>query len=158
MSHAPAFVPAEHGDRIIGCNANEGDIARFLRAIQRDREAVTVDNRRRRRALKHCVRSFHGQPGALSWLAKTEVSMSTLPSIRCTPAFFQRRHHIANILPFKRRIAAEACNQVAFQHAAVKGTFGFQRGGKAKIGPQLQQCRQRGDDLCVLAGSAICWL
>ncbi len=72
--------------------------------------------------------------------------------------FFQRRHHIANILPFKRRIAAEARNQVAFQHAAVKGTFGFQRGGKAKIGPQLQQCRQRGDDLCVLAGSAICWL
>ena len=108
-------------------------------------------------ALKHCVRSFHGQPGALSWLAKTDVSMSTLPSIRCTPAF-QRRHHIANILPFKRRIAAEACNQVAFQHAAVKGTFGFQRGGKAKIGPQLQQRRQRGDDLCVLAGSAICWL
>lgn len=108
-------------------------------------------------ALKHCVRSFHGQPGALSWLAKTEVSMSTLPSIRCTPAF-QRRHHIANILPFERRIAAEACNQVAFQHAAVKGTFGFQRGGKAKIGPQLQQRRQRGDDLCVLAGSAICWL
>ncbi|VEB02736.1 Uncharacterised protein [Klebsiella pneumoniae] len=75
------------------------------------------------------------------------VSMSTLPSIRCTPAFFQRRHHIANILPFKRRIAAEARNQVAFQHAAVKGTFGFQRGGKAKIGPQLQQRRQRGDDL-----------
>ncbi len=108
-------------------------------------------------ALKHCVRSFHGQPGALSWLAKTDVSMSTLPSIRCTPAF-QRRHHIANILPFKRRIAAEARNQVAFQHAAVKGTFGFQRGGKAKIGPQLQQRRQRGDDLCVLAGSAICWL
>lgn len=49
MSHALAFAPAEHGDRIIGCNANEGDIARFLRAIQRDREAVTVDNRRRRR-------------------------------------------------------------------------------------------------------------
>ncbi|MNP50592.1 hypothetical protein D3C76_1448660 [compost metagenome] len=39
-------------------------------------------------ALKHWVISFHGQPGALSWLAKMEVSISTLPSMRCTPDFF----------------------------------------------------------------------
>ena len=39
-------------------------------------------------ALKHCVMSFHGQPGALSWLAKIDVSTSTLPLICWTPAFF----------------------------------------------------------------------
>ncbi len=52
-------------------------------------------------ALKHCVRSFHGQPGALSWLAKTDVSMSTLPSIRCTPAFFS----VATILRISCRLS-----------------------------------------------------
>lgn len=108
-------------------------------------------------ALKHCVRSFHGQPGALSWLAKTEVSMSTLPSIRCTPVF-QRRHHIANILPFKRRIAAEACNQVAFSTPPSREPLVSSVVVKRKSGPSCSSAASAVMTFCVLAGSAICWL
>ncbi|MNE31676.1 hypothetical protein D3C80_1252550 [compost metagenome] len=39
-------------------------------------------------ALKHWVMSFHGQPGALSWLANTEVLITTSPVISFTPCFF----------------------------------------------------------------------
>ena len=47
--------------------------------------------------------------------------------------FFQRGNHITNILTFKRRIAAKACNKVTFQHAVVKGAFGFQRRGETEV-------------------------
>nr|VUD30044.1 Uncharacterised protein [Raoultella sp. NCTC 9187] len=60
---------------------------------------------------------------------------------------FERGHHIANILPPERRIAAKTGNQVTFQHATVEGTFGFQGGGETEVWPQLEQGSQRGDHL-----------
>lgn len=152
----PASVLAEHGDWIIGRNANEGQIAGLLRAIQRNGEAVAVDNRRRRWGAE-ALRQVVPWPSRRFIVAGENRSIDEHIAFDTLYAgFFQRRHHVANILPLERRVAAEAGDQIPFQHTAVQRAFGFQRGGEAKIGPQLQQRRQRGDDLCVLAGSAIC--
>ncbi len=57
--------------------------------------------------------------------------------------FLQDGHHIAQALAFEGRIAAEAGDQVAAQHAVADIALALQRGGETVIGPELQQCRQR---------------
>ncbi|MOA47967.1 hypothetical protein D3C78_1706470 [compost metagenome] len=52
--------------------------------------------------------------------------------------FFQDRHHVAQALALKGRIAAKAGNQVAAQHAVTDITLAFQRGGEAIVGAELQ--------------------
>ena len=57
--------------------------------------------------------------------------------------FLQDGHHIAQALALEGRIAAEAGDQVAAQHAIADIALALQRGGETVIGPELQQCRQR---------------
>ena len=52
--------------------------------------------------------------------------------------FFQDRHHVAQTLALKGRIAAEAGNQVTAQHAVTDITLAFQRGREAIVGAELQ--------------------
>ena len=130
---------AEHGHRVVRRHADKRQIARFLRAIERDGETVSIDNSCRWRgakALRHIIpgpaRRFvmAGEDGGID----QDITFNSLDA-----GFLQRGHHITNILTPKGRIAAKARNEVAFQDTAIETAFRFQRGGEAEVRTQLQQ-------------------
>ena len=61
--------------------------------------------------------------------------------------FFQHRHHIADILALKGRIAAKTGNKIALQYTALNVAFALKRGGKTKVRAELKQRGEGRDHL-----------
>ena len=108
---------AKHIDRIIGGDADKRHVARVRRAVERDRETVAIDDgggRRRAEALRQIV----PRPAGRLVMAGEDRGVDQHVAADLAHALFlQDGHHIAQALALEGRIAAEAGNQVAAQHA-----------------------------------------
>ncbi len=65
----------------------------------------------------------------------------------CHAGFFQYRHHVADILALKGGIAAETGDKIAFKFTTLDVTFGFKRGSKTEVRPELEQGGEGSDHL-----------